>query len=61
VFAVQLNDLARFKNRTSRPSTNFKLQPLTLQHQRELASITPIPFTLAYQSLNYDEVTVRKI
>ena len=32
------------------PSTNYKLQPLTLQHQRDLASITPIPFTLAYRA-----------
>jgi hypothetical protein len=26
-----------------------KLQPFTLQHERDLASITPIPFTLQYR------------
>jgi hypothetical protein len=38
---VRLNDLARFPHRTSRPSTNYKLQPFTLQHERDLASIAP--------------------
>jgi hypothetical protein len=50
VFVVRLNDLARFPHRTSRPSTNYKLQPFTLQHERDLASITPLPFTLAYRA-----------
>jgi hypothetical protein len=27
-----------------------KLQPFTLQHERDLASITPLPFTLAYRA-----------
>jgi hypothetical protein len=50
VFVVRLTDLARFPHRTSRPSTNYKLQPFTLQHERELAGITPLPFTLAYRA-----------
>jgi hypothetical protein len=41
LFVVRLNDLARFPHRTSRPSTNYKLQPFTLQHERDLASIAP--------------------
>ena len=50
VFVVRLTDLARFPHRTSRPSTNYKLQPFTLQHERDLASIAPLPFTLSYRA-----------
>ena len=37
-------------HRTSRPSTHYKLQPFTLQHERDLASIAPLPFTLQYRA-----------
>ena len=50
VFIVRLSGLARFPHRTSRPSTNYKLRPFTLQHERDLATITPIPFTLQYRT-----------
>jgi hypothetical protein len=50
VFIVRLSGLARFPHRTSRPSTNYKLRPFTLQHERDLATITPIPFTLQFRA-----------
>jgi len=49
VFVVRLNDLARFPHRTSRPSTNYKLQPFILQHEIDLANATAIPVTLQYR------------
>jgi hypothetical protein len=50
VFVVRLTDLARFPHRPSRPSSNYKLQPFTLQHERDLASLASLPFTLAYRA-----------
>jgi hypothetical protein len=48
VFVIRRADLPHFL--ASRSPVNYKLQPFILQHELDLASIAPLPFTLAYRA-----------